>query len=415
MPNQSNCTSDLHKSQPPVGLSYVNELLNSVDVDELAELIVERRKNGRPGYSPRAMLRAWLSKFFLPHVDFNTELVQELKRSKGLRRVCGFGDEAPSETAICRFYKMLAEDYPDLLEDCIAQVVELTRDEYYPDLGEQVAADGTAIEAHANPNRTVVRDPDAAKGVRTTARGEDGQTTKKYFGYKLHVLSDANHDVPLAMILTPANESEQHMLMALYEKARDTYDWFKPTHVIGDKGYDSEANNRYVIEQGATPVIDINKPTAHDGMYDGIYNGKGKPTCMGMKGMTYVRTDPETGHHLYRCRHKGCHLLTEGTKAITHCDTEEWFDPEDNPRVMGPLPRHTDEWKTIYKKRMTIERMFGRCKQDRLLEGHLFLKMAKIRLHTILSMLTYAATVLTRLRLGVPEKHVRKMKVKLAA
>lgn len=148
-------------------------------------------------------------------------------------------------------------------------------------------------------------------------------------------------------------------------------------------------------------------------MFDGVFNEKGEPTCMGMKPMVYVKTDPETGHHLYRCRGEGCHLKTEGTKAITHCDTEEWFDPAENPRVLGPLPRESEEWKALYKKRMSIERIFKNTKQDRLLEGHLFRNMDKIRLHATMSMLTYSATILTRLRMG--EKKVIKLRVKLAA
>ena len=55
--------------------------------------------------------------------------------------------------------------------------------------------------------------------------------------------------------------------------------------------------------------------------------------------MEYVRTDPETKAHLFRCQAGGCPLKTGGTKAITHCDSEIWEQPGTNLRVLGPLPR----------------------------------------------------------------------------
>ena len=86
--------------------------------------------------------------------------------------------------------------------------------------------------------------------------------------------------------------------------------------------------------------------------------------------MEYLRTDPETGYHLSRCYAEDCSLKSLGTKAITHCDTEIWEDPESSLRVLGPLPRFTDRWKWLYKLRMSIERIFRSLKHSRGLQGH---------------------------------------------
>lgn len=416
MPQQEHFTSDSYRNQGPArGLRYLKEILDSIDASKLIKKLIWRRRNGRPGYSPRAMFRAWLCKYLL-EIPTNVKLVERLKLSSGLREVCGFYHGAPSETAISRFTGRLTE-YQDLVERCFAQITDEMR-EVLADLGDDVAIDSTSIESYSNPNRKTVTDPNAAWGVKHSARSnktdkKDEEKTDWFFGYKLHTISDANHEIPLGMILTPGNASDMTMLSAVFQKAQETYTWFKPKHLIADRGYDSGPNHEYLIDQGVTPVIHIRKPGADDGMFDGVFNEKGEPTCMGMKPMVYVKTDPGTGHHLYRCRGEGCYLKEHGTKAITHCDTEEWFDPADNPRVLGPLPRESEEWKALYKKRMSIERIFKNTKHSRLLEGHLFRKMAKIRLHATISMLTYSATVLTRLRRR--ERNPRKIKVKLAA
>ena len=140
---------------------------------------------------------------------------------------------------------------------------------------------------------------------------------------------------------------------------------------------------------------------------------EGKPTCMSGETMEYIRTDPETGAHLFRCRTEGCPLKTQGPKAITHCDTEVWERPEDNLRVLGPLPRFTAAWKRLYSQRMSIERIFRSLKHSRGLERHCVMGMRKIKLLATLSVLTFQATTLTRLKAKDPDR-MRDMGVTVA-
>ena len=43
-------------------------------------------------------------------------------------------------------------------------------------------------------------------------------------------------------------------------------------------------------------------------LYGGVYDAKRRPVCLRKVPMDYVRTDPETRHHLYRYRAGGCPL-----------------------------------------------------------------------------------------------------------
>ena len=171
----------------------------------------------------------------------------------------------------------------------------------------------------------------------------------------MHMVSNATHGVPLAFIVTPANESDSTQLPSVTRKVLAAHPWIEPRAFLADRGYGSLPNHKFLFDLGIIPVIHIRKPTAKDGLYDGIYTESGQPACMGGETMEYVRTDQETGAHLFRCQAGGCPLKTEGTKAITHCDSEAWERPETNLRVLGPLPRFTAAWKRLYRQRMSIE------------------------------------------------------------
>ena len=106
-------------------------------------------------------------------------------------------------------------------------------------------------------------------------------------------------------------------------------------------------------------------------------------------------------------------MKTEGTKAVRHCDSEVWEGTEANLRVLGPLPRFTDAWKRLYRQRMSIERIYRSLKHSRGVEGHCVRGMRKITLHATLTVLTYQATALARLK-AKDFDGMRQMTVKVA-
>ena len=68
--------------------------------------------------------------------------------------------------------------------------------------------------------------------------------------------------------------------------------------------------------------------------------------------------------------------------------------------------------KRLYSQRMSIERIFRSLKHSRGLEGHCVMGLKKIKLLTTMSVLTYQATALARLR-AKDTAHMRRMSVKL--
>ena len=177
---------------------------------------------------------------------------------------------------------------------------------------------------------------------------------------------------------------------------------FAPKYVLADRGYDAKSNYKAVSDRGATPIILIkdvlkNRKQKQERLYEGIYNYEGVPTCMGMELMEFVRTDPKSGH-LYRCPDGGCHL--KGRKGVVYCQDTFWVNRPDDPRRFGPIRRDSKEWKGLYAKRQSIERVFKSLKQSRRLNAHCHRGLKRIELHAVMSVLTYQATVMAHLLAG---------------
>lgn len=77
--------------------------------------------------------------------------------------------------------------------------------------------------------------------------------------------------------------------------------------------------------------------------------------------------------------------------------------------MLTPIPRHTDEWRNLYRRRSAVEREFGRLKHD---YGLAFLRVRRIervRLNADLVMLGRLAQALSHARARHARPHVRTM------
>ena len=214
----------------------------------------------------------------------------------------------------------------------------------------------------------------------------------------MQLICDAVHEIPLAFTIHPADQNDYRTFPGALQQLAHAYPWLKPKYLLADKGYDSQKTHRILIRKRIIPIIDIRKPTAKDALYEGIYGPHGSPVCLGNAEMEYVRTDPSTGQHLFRCVQDGCHLKGQG--LVPNCVDEIWVDPRDNPRVVGVVPRPSPLWKQLYKRRTSVERLNKALKYERGLEEHRVMRLKKIVLLSTLGVLTYAATKLTNYHTG---------------
>ena len=382
-------------TQASHGLDEIQAILDGIETSALLEKLkayrwVGNRWRGRVGYSLEAMLRAFLVSFIM-NVPSTCALIRRLQDEPSLRSVCGF-DALPHRTTFSRFFSRLT-DHLNLIESCIATATNQLR-EYIPDLGSKVAIDSTTIYVHSNPKRRVVSDPEATWTAKAKTGTKDAIEWR--FGYKYHLIADADYGIPLYGYLTTASRNDTLELPPLLDAAAETYNWFKPEYVLTDKGYDSQANHHAVLARGAVPVIPKRKLRKTD-MLAGIYTDDGVPTCIGQVPMEYVRSDPEQGH-LYMCPPEGCHL--KDRKGVLYCKDTLWEQPQDNPRLFGVLSRNSPQWKALYSLRQGVERIFKSLKQSRRLEAHCLRGLKKIALHAALAVLVFQATALYHLQAG---------------
>jgi hypothetical protein len=151
------------------------------------------RWTGRPGYPIRSMVGMALAKSIYA-VPTWTRTVALVTEHSSLRAAIAGPTPVPSVYACYRFAAKL-RTYGDMLTRCIDGVIAGLHDAK-PDLGTNVAIDGSDMPAYANgqrhlfdggPERTRFSDPDASWGHRSavSTRSHGG-----FYGYKLDMAVD---------------------------------------------------------------------------------------------------------------------------------------------------------------------------------------------------------------------------------
>ena len=451
------------KQPPKSGYGFLKAVVEGVTsrADALIELLEEPHQNGgNPGYPTEAMLSAYVMQFALRE-PYANGFLDRLGGNERFLDICRL-PHAPSEAAYSRFKKKLT-NHVDLIQQIIADVFlecgfEIERLRAMglvpadkPPLGETLVMDSTDVEAWARPGRRSrktgeekpSKDPDAKwghrtaknersskprsgkrkkrgsskKGASTEKSTESGQKESKdelYFGYKVNVITDANHGLPMFAVTRPANASDVVVMVQDLDDCLALYEMLGPQHFLADKGYDSLENIKHLVSRRPVPVVAVRLPEKDEEgqrFYDGIYDKDGRPTCIGGKPMEYVETDPEKGH-LFSCPAEGCDLKDK-VHWSRYCDSEHYEKPEGRLlRIVGLLPRCSEEWKAKYKLRTLIERYFSSGKHSRLLDKHRYLNIYKVSLHVVMSMLSYLATAMAHLEAD-DYAHMRHMRIKL--
>ena len=392
---------------PESGFSDLLDLRSALDLIDLDELVVALegpprvgrspvsgcvRKSGRgrpaprraQGFPRRPMLRAYLASRHLG-IGSLSALIVRLNNDPALRSVAGFTDSLPSYATFWRVFDLLA-GMPELIARCCDDLLDRLA-ELAPDLARVVAMDATTIVAYANPNRKyTVRnpdgpaDPDATWTKKNSAR--DPSKQEWVFGYKAHVLADANHDVPLGMVVTTASRNDSPFLPSLLAKLETGHSWFSlaaSAAIIADRGYDSRRNNEFVHRNGGVPVI--HKRGLPDGkLHDGIYAAEGAPTCLGGRWRMSALF-PIPGITCTAARRAVC-ARRNTAHAVSACDDEARENPEGNiKRFGGGIRRGSAEWKAMDAKRWNVEQVSSRWKEQGRLERHRYFGLRRVSAH----------------------------------
>jgi hypothetical protein len=366
-------------------VEQLEAVLGSPEVAGLVAELEALRWTGRPGYPIRSMVGMAMAKgiYALPTWSRIARLVAE---HDGLRRVIGC---APSQWACYRFAKTLRE-HSDALASCLDRVLAAVS-ERLPDMGENVAIDGSDLPAYANgqrflskngPERERYSDPDASWGHRSAVSTRKGGG---YYGYKVHAAVDAKYDLPLAWTVETAKDSEQTFALGLIDatKARG----FEVRTAIMDKGYDVGPIHDGCMDRGVAPVTSLKESSRTE-------RGEHKPPTCEHGVWKFSGADFKRRATKWRCPAGVCTPASVWVKA---------------DRLHPLIPRESKRSRALYSSRGSVEREFGRLKHQWSLLPLRVRGLDRVRLHADLTILAKLTTRLAQ------ERGIHRDKIPLAA
>jgi hypothetical protein len=393
-PAISNYTGDIEPRQSLAAQSYqkrngdaITEELKTVIsnlVDSEFRYGLHRAKHHvGTGCQMEQFWKAYMLSFILD-MDCTNDLVRRLEENPRLAEICGFDMDRPlpSRWTFDRFLISLAEHLEPIERLLDKAVVQLHQQ--LPDFGATVAIDSTPVHSHSNPSRKERSDSEAG------FIAKEGIPHKVWkWGYKLHLLVDTAWELPIAYDVTLAREADITHLIPLIDKATRRFDWFKPWHVVADKGYDAGYNYKAIHDMGSIPIIMMKGKQQSEGRYS--IDELGIPHCQ--SGMPLLLKDHDKKQGLrYVCPHRAgktdCPLHGQCTLKVA------WIRPFWEYRKLCSIPRDSEEWNAIYSKRNAVERVNSKLKEHRRLNSHCHRGLAKVRLHCLMSVLSLAITAL---------------------
>jgi len=387
-----------------------------------------RRGNGRNDYPVRAVWNSLLAGVVFGHESIES-LRRELRRNAQLRMVCGFepllGEEAvPPAWVYSRFLRSLFE-HQKAIETMFDELVESLRGEL-DGFGSVLAIDGKALCSHARGRRQDKeavepdgrRETDADWGAKSYVEtGKDGTVysrVKRWFGFKLHLVVDAVHELPVAYEVTEASENDIEQAPVLVERLKKRHGGLMKdcTALVADKGYDDGkliASLWDDPELCIKPVIGIRncwqdgeETKLVTGQRNVVYDYEGRVYChcphTGVRRqMAYGGFEADRGTLKYRCPCKQYGTACRGWERCPVKGAVRIALAEDR-RVFTPMARSSYVWKDTYAKRTSVERVNSRLDVSFGFERHFIRGLAKMRLRMGLALVVMLAMALGRVR-----------------
>ena len=393
--------------------------------DEKLMLKLEfERGRGRDDYPVRAVWNSILAGIVFQHPSVAT-LRRELNRNGQLRAMCGFkGDTGPPQWVYTRFLKKLFNN-KDLIDEIFDTLVEQCY-QLLPGFGRNLAMDGKAIDSHARRKKEGLppdgrRDLDADTGAKSyRGQREDGTVWEKikyWFGYKLHLIVDADYELPVAFTVTPASYSEVKQAHALIDELGAT----KPEmlkvceNFIADRGYDDgKLIEKLWGDYDIRAVIDIRnlwKDGEETRLFEGreniVYDYRGTVYCccpqeFKMSEMAYAGVEKKRYTLIYRCPAQHYGIQCKGKQTCPVKGSIRVSIAED-PRVIAPLPRSSYRWENLYKKRTSVERLNSRLDVSFGFERHFIRGLKKMELRCSLALCVMLAMAVGRVKEKRPD------------
>jgi IS5 family transposase len=218
---------------------------------------------------------------------------------------------------------------------------------------------------------TSSRTTDASWGHRSAVSTRKGGG---FYGYRLHMAVCSKTDLPLAWTVETARAHETLSVASLLDKLHTL--GIDPETAALDKGYDNNRVYADCSERGIAPVIPLRKTPD-------VKKGKDKPPCCEHGEWRFAGADRKRGATKWRCPTGECKPASVWVRA---------------DRLHPLIPRETLRWKALYRGRASVERAFGRSKNEWALAPLRVRRIERVRLHTDLTILSQLTVALNKER-----------------
>ena len=397
-------------------------LLKYLPDEQLMQSLESHRGKGRDDYPVRAMWNSILAGIVYQHTSIES-LRRELMRNAQLRQLCGFDllkgiDAVPSSNAYTNFLKRLIA-HMDMIDSLFCELVDRLSG-LLEGFGQVLAIDSKAIKsrAHRASRRCSVDlrgELDADKGIKTyRGRRSDGstwETVKSWFGFKLHLIVDAEYELPVAYSVTKASASDLTVGKEMIEDLalERPFVLENAQLFLGDKAYDdTDLITKLWDEHNIKPVIDIRDLWKIDGarlvhgQTNVSHDYRGTVYChcpvqWVKRPMAFGGFEKDRGTLKYRCSARHYGLECAGRQRC-HISDNIRIDIESNRRIFTPLARSSYKWKTMYKKRSAVERVNSRMDESFGFEKHFIRGGNKMKVRCGLALIVMLGMAYGRVR-----------------
>jgi hypothetical protein len=424
-------------------LARIRLVLESMPDELLVQKLEERRGKGRDDFPVRAMLNLVVTFLLTGHISWASHL-RELYRNRDLANLCGFipFGKLPRAHNLSRFLAVLLENVEDVLE--IFHALVSTIGELIPDFGKRLAVDSKAIRSCAvkssekmrgdgQPDRRGEHDASVAQKTQFVER-ENGTVEEllyEWFGFKLHLTVDAEHQLPVAFELTGGLEGDSPHLRPLLEEWGEKHPQLaeRTEEITADKAYDSTDNILAVQAMGAELLCPTRKLwQGKDGSLkdsddeiklklllkrkdgDLAYDQDGQIYCAFQAGpeepwtwrpMVFKGYEADRQAVKYTCPARAygveCPSVEDCPKGYK---TQVRVKLSDDPRIFVPTPRHTIKFARLYNRRTAVERVNGVLDTVFGFELHTVRGLPMTRLRVALALCAMLAMAVGRIRAG---------------
>jgi transposase len=345
--------------------------------DNLPMLKENIPKTGRRPISRNCMFKGLIYKS-LRRFPYLTDLSFELNNNPSLSKALGFNPMKPAPSTE-RFSSFLHDtDHHEFTSIRQQLAQELIKAGAVP--GDSIAIDSCPIVALLKENnlktsivdrfdktKKPAGDRDARLGVLIHFPSPFKKEVRYFWGYRNHVISDTATELPIWEVTKPANVSDINVAKDLIQEACSFFNLNVQT-VMGDANYDSEDLLKFIINDLKALAIIPHNPRNEQAK--GYQIKEGKVICEANLTMhRRGKMRPKKTGILYcqyscpiyydkkiRYQHITCPILHPKFFKGKGCNVLIRLEPS----IRSEIDYDTQEFKELYKKRTSVERVFSR-------------------------------------------------------